>query len=91
MKVGNLLLYPKIHCRSRLVCVQGDSGHEWDKTSFNIKCTQKIKCNQSKKYRKKTLYEVLIIIQSVDGVQSGEKKLNVTIEESNKKLDLYYL
>ena len=35
------------------------------------------------------LYEVLIIIQSLDGVQSGEKKLNITIEESNKKLYKY--
>ena len=51
--------------------------------------TKKTKFNQSKKNRKKTLYEVLITVESLDGVQSGEKKLNVTIEESNKKLDLY--
>ena len=51
-----------IHCRSRQVSVQGDSGHEWDKTSLILKCTQKIEFNQSKKNRKKTLYEVLIII-----------------------------
>ena len=35
------------------------------------------------------LYKVLIIIQSLDGVQSGEKKLYITIEECNKKLDLF--
>ena len=35
------------------------------------------------------LYEVLIIIQSLDGVQSGEKKLNITIEETNEELDIY--
>ena len=35
------------------------------------------------------LYKVLIIIQSLDGVQSGEKKLNITIEETNEKLDIY--
>ena len=54
-----------------------------------LKCTEKIKFNQSKKYRKKTLYKVLIIIQSLDGVQSGEKKLNITIEETNEELDIY--
>ena len=49
----------------------------------------KILFNQSKIHRKKTLYEVSIIIQSLDGVQSGEKKLNITIEESNEELDIY--
>ena len=34
------------------------------------------------------LYKVLIIIQSLDDVQSDEKKLKITIEESNEKLDL---
>ena len=35
------------------------------------------------------LYEVFIIVQSLDGVQNGEKKLNITIEETNEKLDIY--
>ena len=35
------------------------------------------------------LYEVLIIIQSLDGVQSGEEKLNITIKKTNEKLDIY--